>query len=219
MNVEKLKGTAWIAYENGRGILVDAGLSGDRDKILAKIDSLNIEIPLILLTHTHYDHTGCAETLRKKTGAKVIVSAKEAVYLRRGHTPVPKGTSFWGNALSRAAHALQSQKREHYTPVESGIIEIEQQISLEEWGFDARVIPLGGHTDGSIGLLIGDHFFSGDTVFGIGRIVYPMFANFPGQIQSVWDVIIGSEARYICPGHGRMLTMGELQRHYTKQFA
>ena len=185
---------------------------------MAKIDELNINIPLILLTHTHYDHTGCVEALRKATGAKVVVSAKEAAYLRRGHTPVPKGTSFWSEALSRAAHAFQSDKREHYTPVESGIIEIDAETSVEEWGFDARVLPLGGHTAGSIGLLIGDHFFAGDTVFGIGHIVYPMFANFPEQIQSVWEVIIGSEAKYICPGHGRMLKMRQLEGHYTKRY-
>ena len=218
MQVTRLMGTSWLVYDNGRGILIDTGLRTHEKAMLKKVDALGIDIPLIFLTHTHYDHTGCAEVLRKVTGAQVIVSAKEAGYLRSGHTPVPKGTGFFSNALSRVAHALQSKKRESYMPVEQDIIEIVGERTLEEYDFDARVIPLGAHTDGSIGLHIGDCFFAGDTVFGIGNIVYPMFANYPEQIQGVWQKILGIGAQSICPGHGRMLNAAVLKRHYKRQF-
>ena len=103
-------------------------------------------------------------------------------------------------------------------PVTQGIIEISGERTLDEYGFDARVVPLGGHTDGSIGLHIGNYFFSGDTVFGIGHIVYPMFANHPDQIQGVWRRILDSGVQTIFPGHGRMLNAAVLKRHYKRLF-
>ena len=92
MHVKRLMGTSWLVYDDGRGILIDAGLRTYERALLKKVSDLGIDIPLIFLTHTHYDHTGCAEALRKATGANVIVSEKEAAFLRSGHTPVPKGT-------------------------------------------------------------------------------------------------------------------------------
>ena len=34
MNITHLTGTAWLAYENGRGILIDAGIQPDGKSIL-----------------------------------------------------------------------------------------------------------------------------------------------------------------------------------------
>ena len=218
MRVIKLHGTSWVLADDEKGIIIDAGLSGHEKVLIKKVRDLGISIPLIFLTHTHYDHTGCVETLRKATGAKVIVSDKEAICLRQGYTPVPEGTGRLSRLISRAAHRLDTKHREHYTPVMQDIIEISERRSLESYGFDVNVWPLGAHTDGSIGLVAGDYFFSGDTVFGMGHIVYPLFANFPEQISDVWHMIIDSGAKYVCPGHGRMLKMTELERHYQKRF-
>jgi glyoxylase-like metal-dependent hydrolase (beta-lactamase superfamily II) len=218
MRVIKLHGTVWALADDEKGILIDAGLSGQEEALLKKVHSLGLKIPLIFLTHTHYDHTGCVEAFRKATGAKVIVSAKESGCLRQGYTPVPKGTGRLSCLISRAGHKLDAKHREHYTPVTQDIIEISERMSLEPYGFHAQVWPLGAHTEGSIGLVAGDYFFAGDTVFGIGHIVYPLFANFPQQISSVWQTIIDSGAKYVCPGHGRMLHLAELQRHYQKRF-
>ncbi len=218
MRVMKLHGTAWVIADDEKGIIIDAGLSGHEKVLLKKVGDLGIRIPLIFLTHTHYDHTGCAEALRKATGAKIIVSAKEAECLRRGYTPVPDGTGRLSRLISRAAHKMDTKRREHYAPVTQDIIEISERQSLESYGFDVSVWPLGAHTDGSIGLLAGNCFFSGDTVFGIGHIVYPLFANFPEQISGVWRTIISSGAKYVCPGHGRMLGIAELERQYQKRF-
>lgn len=218
MNILRIKGTSWVAYEKNFGILIDTGMRNDSERILKKIDALGIRIPLIFLTHTHYDHAGSAEQIRKAIGAKVIVSAKEAKCLRQGHTPVPKGTGLLGNMLGKAAHSVNAKRREHYLPVIQDIIEINQEESLKQYGFDAKAIPLGAHSIGSIGLKIGDNFFVGDTVFSVGGIIYPVFADFVDEISDAWRKILQSGAKYIYPGHGKMLKVSCLKTRYRKWF-
>jgi len=218
MEVVKLSGTAWMAYENGKAVVVDAGLKADSSTILRRIDALGLKVMLIFLTHTHYDHTGGAEAVRQATGAKVMVGEAESAFLRGGHTPVPGGTSAFSSFLSRAAHSLQSESREHYAPVTQGVAEAGEAGTLEELGLDAQYMHLGAHTTGSIGLRIGDYFFAGDTVFALGHVIYPPFADMPEEIPAAWRKIIASGAKYICPGHGRMISVERLKKEYTKKF-
>ena len=219
MEVSKLSGTAWLAYENGNAVLIDTGTQADGTAILRRINALGLKVPLIFLTHTHYDHTGGVEAIRQATAARVMAGEAECAYLRGGHTPVPKGTSPFSSVLSRVAHSLQSaESREHYVPVSQDIIEAGESGELGETGWDAQYMHLGAHTAGSVGLRIGDYFFAGDTVFAIGNVIYPPFADMPEEIPGAWRKIIGSGAKYICPGHGRMIGVERLKKEYAKRF-
>lgn len=218
MQVKKATGTSWITFNNGKGILVDTGMKQSTRPILKKIESLKVDIPLIFLTHTHYDHTGSAETLRRATGAKIIVGREEGRFLRSGHTPVPKGTNAFTRVIGRAGHDIDAKKREHYDPVTQDVIEVDDALSLQPYGFEAEAVHLGAHSIGSIGLKIGNHFFAGDTVFGIGNVVYPPFADFEKNIMSAWKTIIASGAKYVYPGHGRRLSISYLIKKFEKRY-
>lgn len=218
MHVVKLAGTAWLVHDGSKGIVIDTGMQGSVRRILASVTSLGIHIPLIFLTHTHYDHAGNTEALRCATGARVFVGALEASCLREGYTPVPRGTHAFGRLLSRAAHVLSSKKREHYPRVTQDIIEIDSDFSLETFGFNAYAVPLGAHTSGSVGLHMGDWFFAGDTVFGIGGMLYPPFADDLAALPAAWQTILESGARYVCPGHGSMIEIEKLEREFERRF-
>jgi glyoxylase-like metal-dependent hydrolase (beta-lactamase superfamily II) len=218
MNVLRLLGTAWLVHDDERGIIVDAARKGHANALIKRIEPLGLTIPLLFLTHTHYDHTGCAHALQEYTGAKVIAGAAEADYLRKGYTPVPKGTFVFSRLISDAGHKVVSKQTEYYDAVTQGIVSVDAVRDLVEFGFNAKVIPLGAHTAGSIGLHIGDYFFAGDTVFGIGGMLYPPFADCPEEIRTAWEKIISSEAKYICPGHGRMITREQLKKQYNLRY-
>ncbi len=218
MEIVRMPGTAWLVYESGRGILIDAGMQADGGAVLKRIRALKVRVPLIFLTHTHYDHTGGVEALRSALGAKVLVGENEAACLREGFTPVPKGVNAFSRFLSHAAHSVQSKTREHYAPVTENIVEAGETGTLEGFGFDARYYHLGAHSAGSVGLQIGETFFAGDTVFGIGVGAYPPFADFKEEISTAWQTIIESGAKYICPGHGRIIKAEALKREYTRRF-
>jgi glyoxylase-like metal-dependent hydrolase (beta-lactamase superfamily II) len=53
-------------------------------EIIKEADALGLEITHILLTHTHFDHARAADTLAKKTRAKIYVHAKEAGVFEKG---------------------------------------------------------------------------------------------------------------------------------------
>lgn len=218
MQIKRIVGTVWMAYEDGRGILIDAGMAAQKRTILRKISKLGIDVPLLFLTHTHYDHTGCARAVQKATGAKVIVGAREAQYLRSGHTVVPRGTGFFSRMIGRAGHDIDAKHFEYYDAIPQDVIEIGEVTALSEFGFDATAIPLGAHSAGSIGLQIGEHFFVGDVVFGLGHVIYPMFADFEQDIAAAWNIILGSGTKYIYPGHGRRLDAAYLQKIFDRRF-
>lgn len=217
MNISRVKGTAWLVHDDDNAILIDTGMQRDAKTILKKIKKLGVTLNLIFLTHTHYDHTGSAEQIRCATGAKVAVSAHEADFLRAGYTLIPKGTGLLSKFIGKAGHTVDSQHREHYPPVTQDIIEINDKQTLSEYGFDAQVVPLGAHSIGSIGLHIGDHFFAGDTIFGIGGAMYPLFADYAQDLPAAWKTMLDSDAKYIYPGHGRKLNLSELKKFYNKK--
>lgn len=219
MNILRVKGTAWLAYRGDTGVLIDTGLRRNAKQIIKKIETLGIKVPIIFLTHTHYDHVGNAEELRLALGAKVVVGEKEAECLRTGHTPVPKGTLAITRLISRAGHDIDAKRREYYKPVKEDIVEINEQQPLNEYGIDGTAYPLGGHSVGSIGLRINEHFFSGDNVFGILGAIYPVFADYEDEMQAAWKIILDSGAEKIYPGHGHIISGETLKRRYNARYS
>jgi len=211
-------GTSWLAYKNGQGILIDAGRQPNAAGIIRRIGDLGIKVPLLFLTHTHYDHTGGAEAIRRATGAAVAVGREEADMLREGYTPVPKGTGRLGRALVGISKAVTPESRARYRPVNNDITEISETGSLDGYGFDMQVFRLGGHTAGSIGLKIGDEFFAGDVVFGVGGVIYPPFGDRPEEFQAAWKIILDSGSNAIYPGHGRPFSAYRLEKEYHQLF-
>jgi glyoxylase-like metal-dependent hydrolase (beta-lactamase superfamily II) len=218
MNIISVDGTAWLVYEKDRGILIDAGQHPDGEKIIRRIRALGVKVPLLFLTHTHYDHTGGAEAVRQAFGSVVAVSSEEAGMLHAGYTPVPAGTGRLGRALVGALQALSPESRAHYCPIINDIIEIAESGKLEGFDFDIQVYHLGAHTSGSIGLKIGDAFFAGDVVFGFGKLIYPPFADRPAEFSDAWSTILSSGSNIIYPGHGRPVSVALLKKEYHKRF-
>ncbi len=218
MTVQRLVGTSWLVHDGKRGIVVDAARKGRIEAFKKPLEPLGLVIPLLLLTHTHYDHAGSAKALQDFLGAKVIVGAAEADCLMRGNTPVPKGTHPISRFISSAGHHMVPMQTEHYDAVTQNIIAVDAARDLSEFGFDAAVLPLGAHTKGSIGLLIGGFLFSGDTVIGLGGSLYPPFADCPEQIRGAWEMVLATKARFICPGHGPMLPRERLEKEFSARF-
>ncbi len=76
------------AVETSQGIvLIDSGLLSDASVLKSQLTCVGLDwqqVRAILLTHAHGDHTGGAEHLRAKTGAKVYAGEGDAGVLRAG---------------------------------------------------------------------------------------------------------------------------------------
>ena len=88
-----LANNVYIVSDGEGTMVVDPSCSAD--KILAALGERKLDA--IVLTHSHFDHTGAAAELREATGAPVIASAIEEVGPSRGCsislTPIRNGSS------------------------------------------------------------------------------------------------------------------------------
>ena len=194
-----------VLVANGtNSILVDTGVKRSLQtfKILFRQSNINPEdIKLIVLTHTHYDHTGNLKALAKFTGAKVIVHKNEYENLKNGFTPIPKGQSSTTRFISKLGNLVYpkyaSPKAFQADLVNDG------EFDLNEFGLNGKIISTPGHTMGSQSVLLDNTLISGDTFINIRNgIIFPHFADHPRLLLETWQQLFDLGIEVIYPGHG-----------------
>lgn len=133
-------------------VLVDAGLAGQADAILAAIDASDKPLTLIYVTHAHIDHYGSAAEMRRRTGAPIAVHAADANALAAGGTRL--GSLRLLQGASRGLLAL-AEPLLHVEPAPPDVL-VAGGDSLAAYGIDATVLHTPGHTPGSTTLLVND---------------------------------------------------------------
>lgn len=137
----------------GEGLCAAVDIGNDAAKLLSYLESKNLKLDAILLTHGHYDHIGGVEEVRKATGAMVYIHENDARMLEDAQ-------------LNLAAHITPLP----YTPVSAySTFKDGAEITVGSRTFSVLHTP--GHTSGSVCFLTEDILLSGDTLFrnSIGR--------------------------------------------------
>ena len=148
-------------------VLVDTGAPGDLRRILAALKAHGLEpkqLALILLTHGHSDHAGCAAELKRRSGALVAIHAGDAALVRAGRN----GVIAVQDTLGRILRPFVDEEFEAFEPD----LVFQQGIALEPYGLRGRVVPTPGHTPGSASVVLA----SGEALIGDvlrGSLVWP----------------------------------------------
>lgn len=151
---------AWIVRTEHGAVLIDAGLDGQAEVIVAELQKQGLspdDVHDILLTHGHPDHWGGAARFEK---AKVHVGAADAA-LVRGEREVKSAV---GSLLKRLWKS---------PPPPTHLVELKGDETLDLDGARFRVIPVPGHTPGSVMYLRNGLLFTGDSLLGRGDAVQP----------------------------------------------
>lgn len=159
-----------ISYNNShalvagdRTILVDTGLEGDASKLLQRLEDAGITLPSIaavIVTHGHADHAGGAAVLRRRTHATVYAGESEKALLSSGRNDQLCPTN------ARARNDLEEHQTSTYRGFEADVW-ISAQTSLKaSTGINAHVVPLPGHTQGSLVMVADEWAFVGDLFRG-----------------------------------------------------
>jgi len=191
---------------NGKNsILADTGVRGNMKQIRILFREAGIsfeDIRLIILTHTHYDHTGNLKTLVKQTGSPVLVHTNEFENLKKGFTPIPTGQGKYSGFISRLGKKVYPT----YASPKAFTADLinDNVFDLNDFGIDGKVISTPGHTDGSQSILIDDQLIAGDTFLNLnnGRI-FPPFADEPEVLLQTWHKLFQMNIQTIYPGHGK----------------
>jgi hydroxyacylglutathione hydrolase len=133
--------------ESDMGLMViDTGIAGNTWKIIQAIKRLGYQpndLSILVLTHAHLDHFGCAASLKARTGAQVAGHRADVVYFEKGGIGAMPGfvtekrdfnLVFQGKLLGAPPVTIDK-------PLEDG-------DHLGEW----VVIHTPGHTPGTISL-------------------------------------------------------------------
>lgn len=160
------------------------------------------EIDIVVLTHLHWDHVG---NVTKFPNAQFICSQEE---LRFALHPLP--------CLYKAYEALQWGMEPRFLKVIERMkaVEMKEKEILE----GVKLIPLPGHTPGSIGVVVetekGPHVITGDAISKYGNLKgapeerqpYLMTGIYT-DMMAMWksferiDEIVGGDLTKVIPGH------------------
>ena len=190
----------------GGFVLIDTGSSNRRSELESELASAGCksgDLKLIVLTHGDFDHTGNAVYFRAKFGAKIAMHQDDLGMAEHGDM-------FWnrssGNALLRLMSPIlfRFSKAHRFKPD----LHLEEGDDLTEYGFDASVLSIPGHSLGSIGLLTssGD-LFCGDLLENVKEPAINSIMDDPAACESSLDKLRGFEIKTVYPGHGKPFAM------------
>lgn len=210
----------YLIRNGNASVLIDAGEKGSKRKILWALDKYGLkpeDVHLIVLTHSHYDHSGSLKALKDATGAQVLVHRNEADNLSSGFTPFPKGTKIFSKLIVALGKTLMKSMA-RYEPIKPDIV-VDDQYDLSPHDISAYILFTPGHTSGSISLILKDHdAFIGDAAFNIaGFGIYPPFADDTHELIRTWKKLLDTGCKRFFPGHGRMITRSQLEKNLKKR--
>ena len=147
----------YLISENNNAILVDTGSAQGLEKVIEACSKY--ELKLIVLTHPHFDHAENAYVLSSKFNIPVAMSEKDIDIFDNYDAQPLKPLGIVGRiVLWLSLKPLRNTKVKR----PENLFFVKEGESLSEYGIDAEIIELPGHTLGSIGVIAGDSVFVGD---------------------------------------------------------
>lgn len=180
------RSTHCYLVELGAGMLmVDAGWPDSLRAIEHQLRTYRVApsaIQFVLITHTHPDHAGLAQTIKQEWGARLLIHAVQVPFLpdlahyfktRGGHDPIVVGRS---DVVLAAAN----------------------RSVLAKLGIRGEVLPTPGHSDDSVSLVLDSGLcFTGD-------LPPPQFARDEAAAaltRASWQALLDHGARAFYPAH------------------
>jgi glyoxylase-like metal-dependent hydrolase (beta-lactamase superfamily II) len=215
-----LKVPCYLIRCRGGFIMIDTGDSSDRLNLVKALDNAGIkpgDLKLVLLTHGDFDHAGNAAFLQKNYGVKVTMHADDSEMVKRGdqgwnRKAKPDRVTLFGNIIIFiSSYIARSGKFDTFIPD----LYVEDGYDLSEYGLDAKVIHLPGHSKGSIGILAssGD-LFCGDLLMNMFKPDLHFMIDSSLDCDASVEKLKSLKIITVFPGHGKPFPMGPFIKNY-----
>lgn len=200
--------------KGARTAIIDTGILGQDKKILATLEANGIardNVSLIILTHGHGDHYGTLKKLKDAIDVPVMAGWPDAGYIEKGDSAPVVPVNMTGRVMKLFTGAKAD-------PCKVDVI-VKNDMDLNDYGLDARVLMTPGHTMGSLSILASD----GGCAIGdlLGSIVFKdnigraPFAEAPDMIGASLKKVLDSGAKYLYPGHGNRWDASAMRQKFS----
>jgi hydroxyacylglutathione hydrolase len=187
-------------------ILIDTGRSSKLTKLEKELEIAGCKpgnLDLIILTHGDFDHTGNCVYLRNKFNTKIAMHYNDFGMVERGDM-------FWnrkkGNAIAKKIINLLFGITK-FKPD----FAIDEGYDLSEYGLDANIIYLPGHSKGSIGIMTADgDLFCGDLFINNKKPSLGSMIDNLEEAKASVEKLKKLNIKYVYPGHGRPFSITDL---------
>jgi hydroxyacylglutathione hydrolase len=207
---------SYLIETAGALFLVDGGMAGTGRKILSRIAKIGRKpehLVFAVVTHAHADHFGGLAEVQEASDCAILCHPSHANTVRTGGGLVSPGLNVFAKIYEHLARlALPNLE----LPKLKGVVTVEDGTKLHHLGLPGRILYTPGHSTGDLTLVLDDgSAFVGDLVQGrrIPKVTPPEFSimavDEPAMLAS-WHVLLESGAKVLYPGHGHILTLGEI---------
>ncbi|HOO82921.1 MAG TPA: MBL fold metallo-hydrolase [Prolixibacteraceae bacterium] len=211
------RSNVFLVSNGNKRIIVDASVKRLRKKMFRRLNRLGVSsVDYLILTHTHFDHVGNAQSIKDAFSAKVVVHKNEAQFLQNGISILPKGTNWFTRHVVGFLGKVFAPLT-NFKPCKPEML-IDSAYSFNDIGVNAYIIHTPGHSAGSISLIVDNEIaIVGDSLFGIfPNSVFPPFAdNVPEMITS-WHKLLETNCHTFLPAHGTFNSQQLLQNEYVR---
>lgn len=188
----------YIVANNDKAILIDTGRKKYREKILQKCKEFHVS--LIVCTHGHMDHCQNAAYLANALHIPIAMNKNDMNLIPDNRKQSLLAKTFLGKiVLSVSLSSFEKDRLEVFEPT----IYLKNGDNLNDYGVDAKVVELPGHTKGSIGVEIGDNLFVGDALMNMFYPTVSMLYVDEKEMLSSAKYISELGEKTIYFGHGK----------------
>ncbi|MBE7053703.1 MAG: MBL fold metallo-hydrolase [Ruminococcaceae bacterium] len=181
----------YIIYNENTNNAVVVDPAGNFEKIKSEIESLQLNVKYIIITHAHIDHMIALDELKNYTGASLVMHKDELEIYKSSEYNI-------------SVHFKKETPKSNPEILVSDNDEIEfDQIKL-------KFIHTPGHTKGGMCILTGNYLISGDTLFNgsVGRCDF-YSGDMDALLNSIREkLFVLDDDVVVYPGHGDETTIG-----------
>jgi len=201
-------------------ILIDTGSSNkctDIERELGRFGCKPGNLNLILLTHGDFDHTGNAAFIRKKFDSKIAIHPDDSQIVERGNmfSNRKKGNLILGMIIKTLFGFGKSKRFKADLYLTDG-------FDLSEYGLDAKVIHIPGHSKGSIGIVTNDgNLICGDLLVNADNLNQPRINPIMDDLEiakNSVEIFNNLSIDMVYPGHGKPFKMSSFFNNHTDSF-